>query len=80
MVIAARNLSDTAKELEEKIKLLQKMQKGEEDMGAVVEIKRLDGKTTVLLEKEDLKWYQRAKNNWYNLGDKNTKLFHTYAT
>lgn len=56
------------------------MQKGEEDMGAVVEIKRLDGKTTVLLEKEDLKWYQRAKNNWYNLGDKNTKLFHTYAT
>lgn len=30
----------------------------------------------MLLEKEDIRWKQRVKCNWYSLGDKNTKLFH----
>lgn len=33
-----------------------------------------------LLEDKDLKWRQQAKQNRYQLGDKNTKFFHQYAT
>ncbi|XP_042972999.1 uncharacterized protein LOC122304801 [Carya illinoinensis] len=33
----------------------------------------------VLLQQEDLKWKQRAKKNWYCMGDKNTKFFHACA-
>lgn len=29
----------------------------------------------ILLDQEDLKWRQRAKLNWYRLGDRNTKFF-----
>ncbi|KAF5458995.1 hypothetical protein F2P56_022987 [Juglans regia] len=43
-------------------------------------IKLLQKKVGSLLELEDLKWRQRAKCNWYNLGDKNTKFFHACAS
>lgn len=32
-----------------------------------------------MLEKEDLRWRQRAKTNLYKLGDRNTMYFHAYA-
>lgn len=34
----------------------------------------------LLLEKEDMKWRQRAKKNWYANRDKNTKFFHICTT
>ncbi|KAF5442860.1 hypothetical protein F2P56_035476 [Juglans regia] len=43
-------------------------------------IRKLQEEMGSLLEQEDLKWRQRAKKTWYQLGDKNTKFFHSYAT
>jgi hypothetical protein len=31
------------------------------------------------MEQEDIKWKQRAKQNWYRNGDRNTPFFHAWA-
>lgn len=43
-------------------------------------IKLLQKELNVLLEQEDMKQKQRAKKNWFKGGDKNTNLFHSYAS
>jgi len=35
-------------------------------------IRNLKGDIDALLEREDLRWKQRAKRHWYNKGDRNT--------
>lgn len=39
----------------------------------------MEEEISLLVEQEDLKWRQRAKANWYTLGNKNIKYFHAYA-
>jgi hypothetical protein len=43
-------------------------------------VRDLQKKLGLLLEKEDLKWKQRAKRTWYQLADKNIKFFHECAS
>jgi len=38
-------------------------------------IKHLQDELHVLMEQDDLKWKQRAKENWLKHGDRNTKIF-----
>lgn len=44
------------------------------------EIKVLQGEIAFLLEQEDMRWKQWAKQNWYQNGDRNTPFFHAWAS
>jgi hypothetical protein len=43
-------------------------------------IENVEEETHHLLEMEELYWKQRAKCNWFQHGDRNTKFFHAWAT
>jgi hypothetical protein len=43
-------------------------------------IKTLQHEIDVLLEYEDTRWKQRAKQSWYRDGDRNTPFFHAWAS
>ncbi|XP_042962355.1 uncharacterized protein LOC122296619 [Carya illinoinensis] len=66
------------KEIEEKKKYLHRLQ-AKENRYNVPEVKKVKEELSLMLEKEDLKLRQRAKTNWYKLGDRNTKYFRTCA-
>jgi hypothetical protein len=42
-------------------------------------IQQLREEINFILEQEDLRWKQRAKQNWYQYGDQNTPFFHSWA-
>jgi hypothetical protein len=66
------------KAIKEKTKQLEIIQRNEhvEDRSA---IKQLQQEIEFLLEQEDTRWKQRAKQNWYREGDRNTPFFHSWA-
>ncbi|KAF5446504.1 hypothetical protein F2P56_032128 [Juglans regia] len=70
-----REEGKSIREKSERLKSLQEM----EGMHSIEEIKMLQGEIGEMFEKDDLKWKQRAKLNWYQLGDRNTKFFHSCA-
>jgi hypothetical protein len=45
-------------------------------MPDLVSIQRLQIEVNDMMESEDLKWRQLAKEHWLKLGDKNMKYFH----
>ncbi|XP_040986473.1 uncharacterized protein LOC121234570 [Juglans microcarpa x Juglans regia] len=51
-----------------------------EDGSKCEKVKRLKCEVGQLLEKEDVKWKQRAKRSWFREGDRNTKYFHACAS
>ncbi|XP_042952203.1 uncharacterized protein LOC122289285 [Carya illinoinensis] len=69
---------ERGKKLGEKTKRLKWLQ-AEENGNNAGYIKKIQ-EIGVLLDKEDLKWRQRAKRNWYQFGDRNTKFFHACAS
>ncbi|XP_042974677.1 uncharacterized protein LOC122306311 [Carya illinoinensis] len=71
------------KDAEEELKSINKRLKWEQQNEGphnVAIIKDLQKKFGLILEQEDLKWRQRAKQLWHQMGDKNTKYFHACAT
>jgi hypothetical protein len=44
--------------------------------GNVADIKNLQQEINFILEQEDIRWKQRAKQKRYNSGDQNTPFFH----
>jgi exonuclease III len=64
--------------IKEKTKELEALQlnEGPEHWG---EISRLKAEIEFIMEQEDTKWKQRAKQNWYQNGDRNTPFFHAWA-
>jgi hypothetical protein len=43
-------------------------------------INALQQEIDTLLEFEDMRWKQRAKQRWYRDGDRNTPFFHAWAS
>jgi hypothetical protein len=75
---SSRKFRRVDKELEKKTKTLEVLQRNENE-GNWEEIRRLKGEIESILEHEDIKWKQRAKQNWYANGDRNTPFFHAWA-
>jgi hypothetical protein len=57
---------------------LEKLQQ-EEGAGNWEEILKIQDEIDAIIEKEDTKWKQRSKQNWYQNGDRNTTFFHAWA-
>lgn len=70
---------DLVKEITKKVDRLRtlKNQEGPEDISV---IPQLDYEMAMMNDQEDIKWRQRAKQEWYSLEDKNTNFSHAYAT
>lgn len=49
-----------------------------EGPNVMADIKKTQEEIDVLLEQEDLRWKQRAKQSWLHRGDRNTKLYHAW--
>jgi hypothetical protein len=75
---SGRKYGDPEKAIKEKTKWLQELQ-CHEDQKDWEEIKNLKAEIEFILEQEDTKWKQRAKQNWYQYGDRNTPFFHAWA-
>jgi hypothetical protein len=68
----------TEKLISQKTKRLEELQDGDGFLD-LENIHTLQQEVNDLLEQEDLKWRQRAKENWLRHGDKNSKYFHACA-
>jgi hypothetical protein len=69
------NVDKILKEKTKELEILQ-LNEGPEHWG---DISRIKAEIESIMELEDVKWKQRAKQNWYKNGDRNTPFFHAWA-
>lgn len=67
--------AELLKQKRERLLELQRSSRSEQS----VAIKHLQEDIDIILEREDVRWKQRAKQNWYRHGDRNTQFFHAWA-
>jgi hypothetical protein len=75
---SGRKFCNVPKQIKRKTPLLEEL-KRRENPTLIAEIKTLQAELDELLAREDIQWKQRAKQSWYQSGDRNTKYFHTWA-
>jgi hypothetical protein len=75
---SGRKFGNVTKQIKRKPSLLEELQR-RENPALIADIKTLQAKLDELLAHEDIRWKQRAKQSWYQGGDRNTKYFHTWA-
>jgi len=68
-------VEDDIKRKSEQLAALQR----NESPALAVQIKSLQQEIEELLDYQDLKWKQRAKQHWLRLGDRNTAFFHSWV-
>lgn len=68
----------TTRTINSQSKRLERLQR-EEQPGTLATIREVQGELNKLLEMEYVKWWQRAKRNWFKDGDRNTQFFHAWA-
>jgi hypothetical protein len=66
----------TESTIAEKTEILQLLQE-EEGLPDLTELSHLQFEVAQLVEHQDLKWRQLAKEHWLKHGDQNTSYFHT---
>jgi hypothetical protein len=75
---SSRKFDDVAKKKKtqktKKLELLQR-EEGLDNYEAIKVLKELD----FIMEHEDIKWKQRAKQSWYQHGDRKTSFFHAWG-
>jgi predicted helicase len=70
---------ETENLIKNKTLALEKIQEEEEDWDKEAET-ALKDEIHNLMEQEEAKWKQRAKEDWLKNGDRNTRYFHACAT
>jgi hypothetical protein len=76
---SVRKFGNADRVLKKKRKQLVELQKLA-SKGNAADIKNLQQEINFILEQEDIRWKQRAKQNRYNSGDQNTPFFHAWAS
>jgi hypothetical protein len=74
-----KKFGNADRELKKKRKQLLELQSSFR-VGVAADVKRLQDEINFILEQEDIRWKQRAKQNWYQYGDQNTPFFHAWAS
>lgn len=72
-------LANEEQAIKKKTILLEELQRNEGPYNRR-EIRQLQEQIDKMLEQKDLKWRQRAKQSWYQKGDRNTPYFHAWVT
>jgi len=73
-----RKFGNAKKQLKEKTKQLEELQR-RESPGLAKAITKLQQEIDNIQEREDIKWKHRTKQNWYRNRDRNTQYFHAWA-